>query len=315
MLKKILKISALVLLLLLVILAVLNYHSDIPFSKLKDKYSLPSSQFVEIKGMPVHYTIEGEGEKDLLLIHGTGSSLHDWEDWMPYLHLHFRIIRLDLPGFGLTGPNPQNRYDRIFYQVFLEAFANKVGLKDFHIVGNSFGGYVAWNYTIKNPNKVDRLVLLNSSGYPMANKKLPIGFRLAANETLAPLMKKITPKSIIRKTVLAAYEEDSLVTDELVNRYFELLLREGNREALMGKTQQIKKDNWQSISSIRHPTLIIWGELDEVVPAAHAYRFHKDMPQSELIMYEGIGHMPMKEIPEKSAFDLLEFLDIAVADR
>ncbi len=317
MLKRILKILGVILLLLVVALAVvvfMNYHEDIEYSHIKEKYSLEQSHFIEIKGMPVHYTIQGKGEKDIVLIHGTGGSLHDWNQWLPYLENDFRIIRLDLPGFGLTGPNPKNRYDRIFYQVFMESFIDRLNLNHFHMAGNSFGGFVAWNYALENPAKVDRLVLLNSSGYPRVGQKLPLGFRLAKNETLAPWLEKITPRSLVKKTLLAAYEDDTQVDEILVDRFFELLLREGNRKAMFGKMSQINSDNWSSIKKIRAPTLIIWGDKDEVVPVEHAYRFHKDIPKSEFVLYENIGHMPMEEIPERSAKDMLEFLDVGVAE-
>ena len=91
----------------------------------------------------------------------------------------------------------------------METFVDRIGLKNFHIAGNSFGGFVSWNYALENADKVDKLILLNSSGYPMGDKKLPLGFRLAKNKNLLPLMKKITPRSLVKKTVLAAYEDDS----------------------------------------------------------------------------------------------------------
>lgn len=318
MLKRILKIAAAVLLLLVIVLAIfigMNYHQDMNYAELKDKYSHANSRFTEIKGMPVHYSIEGKGKKSLLLLHGTGGSLHDWEQWIPALENDFRIIRLDLPGFGLTGPNPKNRYDRIFYQIFLESFVDRLGLRDFHIAGNSFGGFLAWNYTLENPNKVDKLILLNSSGYPRGNNALPLGFRLAQNRTLAPVINKITPRFLVRNTILKAYEDDSKVSEELVDRFFELLLREGNRDAMVGKMQQINTDNWQQIKKIKAPTLIMWGDKDEIIPVEDAYRFHKDIAKSEFVMYENIGHMPMEETPIRSAKDVLEFLDKGMAGR
>ena len=105
------------------------------------------------------------------------------------------------------------------------------------------------------------------------------------------------------------------VTEELVDRFFELLLREGNRGAMFGKMEQINANNWTSIKKIKGPTLIIWGDKDEVVPSEHAYRFHKDIPHAEFIMYEKVGHMPMEEIPEKSAMDVLNFLDKGMAGK
>ncbi len=318
MIKKILGILFLIFLLLLIALGVfvgMNYHSDHDLSMLKDKYSIASSKFINIKGMPVHYSVDGTGEKTLLLIHGTASSLHTWDPWVEKMKDQFRIIRLDLPGFGLTGPNPQKRYDRIFYLIFLETFIDKLGLEKIHIAGNSFGGYLAWNYTLNHPFKVDKLILLNSSGYPRNDETIPLGFKLAKDETVGPWIEKITPRFLIHKTVKDSYENDELISDELVDRYFDLLLREGNREALMLKMQHIKLDNWRKIKKIKNPTLIMWGDQDRVVPPEHAYRFHKDIKGSEFIMYEKIGHLPMEENAQNSANDALEFLNSNFASR
>ncbi len=310
--KKILKISAILFLVIILIIGVLialNYKADIPVEELKTKYTLKESNWVQIQDINVHYTIDGNSEKTILILHGTGGSLHDWQEWTDILKENYRVIRLDLPGFGLTGPNPKNRYDLLFYMVFLENFVHKLQLKSFHITGNSFGAYLAWNYTLKHPQQIEKVALLNSSGYPRQNASLPIGFKLAKNKTLSPLIEKITPKSLVRKTVLAAFEDDLLVTEQLVNRYYELLLREGNRKGVSDRLQQVSYDNWRDIKNISKPTLIMWGDKDEIVPPEHAYKFHKDIAQSEFIMYNDIGHVPMQEIPSRSVNDFLKFLN------
>ncbi len=316
MIKKTLVILLSIILLLIIALGVfigLNYHADGDLAELKEKYSLENSKFINIKNMPVHYTIDGTGEKTLVLLHGTGSSLHTWNSWLEEFKDYYRVIRLDLPGFGLTGPNPKGRYDRIFYSIFLETFVDKLNLGKFHLAGNSFGGYVAWNYALNHPAKVDKLILLDASGYPREDVPTPLGFRLAKDETIGSYMEKITPRYLVEKTVCDAYEDDSMASKEIVDRYFDLLLREGNRKALMLKMQHIKYDNWDKIKLIQNPTLIMWGNKDAVVPPSHAYKFHKDIKDSEFIMYDDIGHLPMEEIPERSAKDVLEFLDTNMA--
>ncbi len=312
MFKKILKVVLGILGLLLIAILVylgFNYHSDIALEELKGKYMHENSQFITIKDMPVHFCIDGQGEETIVLLHGTGSSLHTWEAWVQLLKDKYRIVRMDLPAFGLTGPNPQNRHDLIFYNIFLETFFDKIGLDKFHLAGNSFGGFLAWNYALLHPGEVEHLVLLNSSGYPLEPKKLPLGFRLAQNKRFSQYLEKVTPKSIIKKTVYAAYEDDSKVSQETIDRYFELLLREGNRKGMMQKMQQIKHDNHHKIKEIKTPTLILWGEKDAIIPSQHAYQFHKDIKGAEFIMYHNIGHLPMEEIPKRSAKDLLDFLN------
>ncbi len=313
--KKVFKsIGVLLILTLMTISVVLGvfYKKDVPLEEIKAEYSLPNSQYVEVNGMPVHYVVDGTGTKDLVLLHGTGSSLHTWQQWVDLMKNEYRIIRLDLPGFGLTGPNPDDRYDIASYMVFLETFFDKMELGDFHLGGNSFGGLLAWNYALKS-DSVDKLLLLNASGYERKGVPIPLGFKLAKNPITAPLMRHITPKSVVEKTVLDAFEDDTKVTDEMVDRYYDLLLREGNRDGMVGKSQQIKFNEGGNPKDIRNKTLIMWGDKDGVVPAAHAYNFHKDIKGSELVMYKRMGHLPMEEHAEQSARDVLEFLHEDVA--
>ncbi len=318
MLKKILKWTGGILLLLVIALGVLialNYKADIPLEELKAKYETPNSDYISVLGMDVHYSVDGEGDKPFVLIHGTGASLNTWDAWVKELGSDFKIYRFDVPGFGLTGPNPEKRYDLAFYNVFMESLMDKLRLKNFHIAGNSFGGFLAWNYTLRHPERVDKMVLLDASGYPEKDKELPIGFRLAKHKQLSKILEKVTPRSIVEKTTLAAYENDELVSEEIKDRYFELLLRKGNREAIMGRMQQINNDNYFKIKNIKVPTLILWGDKDELVPVSHAYRFHKDIQGSDLVVYENIGHVPMEEIPEQSAKDTREFLSVITAEK
>ncbi len=311
MLKKIYKGSLYLTILFLILIAgfcTLNYHADIPYEKLKATYSYPDSRHVEIMGMPVHYRIHGTGQP-IVLFHGTGASLHAWEELIAEIKTEYQTISLDLPAFGLTGPHADNDYSLLFYMTFLDAFFKELKLDSFHLAGNSFGGQLAWAYALHQPEKVNKLVLFDASGYPYAkDEPLPLGFRLASNPFTARLLEKITPKSIVRKTALAAYADPTDVTPEKENRYFEMLLRPGNRKALNGRMVGVKNEESHRIKNITQPTLIIWGELDKLVPVKNAHRFKKDIPNSELIVYENIGHVPMEEIPGRVGEDLKRFL-------
>jgi alpha/beta hydrolase fold len=108
---------------------------DLPLDELKRSYAGGASRFVDVGGLAVHYRDEGEGPP-LLLLHGTGSSLHTWDAWAEALRAHFRVIRMDLPGFGLTGPNQQDDYRIDTFVAFLEAFRSKLGLDGFALAGH-----------------------------------------------------------------------------------------------------------------------------------------------------------------------------------
>ncbi|MBI1289257.1 MAG: alpha/beta fold hydrolase [Flavobacteriales bacterium] len=127
-------------------------------------------------------------------------------------------------------------------------------------------------------------------------------------EWLRPIITHITPRFLVEKSVKVVYYDDSKITDKLVDRYFELLLREGNRGGLMGKTQQITYGYSDEIKQVQCPTLIMWGDQDMLVNVEAAPRFHEDIPNSELLIYENMGHVPMEEIPERSVRDFISFI-------
>jgi pimeloyl-ACP methyl ester carboxylesterase len=279
------------------------YKSDIPFEELKNKYTNEQSKFINIQGVYVHYRDEGNQNDSipLVLIHGTSSSLHTWDSIVPALVGKKRIIRLDLPAFGLTGPHPQRDYSINFYNQFIDAFLNAIGVQQYIIAGNSLGGSIAWNQALAYPNKVKQLVLINSGGYPKKNEKGNIGFKLASTPVVGDVLLKFTPRGIIRKSVEDVYSDKAKVNEVLVQRYFDLLLREGNRNATLDIfKQRIIFGSSERIKNIKTPTLIIWGEDDQLIDVSNAYLFEKDIQNSQLVIIPKTGHVPMEE--NSSAF-------------
>jgi pimeloyl-ACP methyl ester carboxylesterase len=279
------------------------YKSDIPFGELKNKYTNEQSKFINIQGVYVHYRDEGNQNDSipLVLIHGTSSSLHTWDSIVPALVGKKRIIRLDLPAFGLTGPHPQRDYSINFYNQFIDAFLNAIGVQQYIIAGNSLGGSIAWNQALAYPNKVKQLVLINSGGYPKKNEKGNIGFKLASTPVVGDVLLKFTPRGIIRKSVEDVYSDKAKVNEVLVQRYFDLLLREGNRNATLDIfKQRIIFGSSERIKNIKTPTLIIWGEDDQLIDVSNAYLFEKDIQNSQLVIIPKTGHVPMEE--NSSAF-------------
>ena len=259
--------------------------------------------------MNVHYRINGDTGETVVLIHGTASSLHTWEGWTKELEKNYRVVSFDLPAFGITGPEPNNDYTRERYLKFIDHVLNALEIDSCYMAGNSFGGYLTWSYAVHHPEKVKKIAILNSSGYPRGDQPTPISFKMQKKEWLRPFITRVTPESLVRKSVNVVYYDDSKVTDELVTRYMELLLREGNRDGLMGKTQQIKYEYVDEIKQVQCPTLIMWGDQDMLVNVDAAPRFHEDIPNSELLIYENMGHVPMEEIPERSVKDFIAFIE------
>jgi len=285
-------------------------YSDIPLQDLKEKYAQPPSAFINVDGMAVHYRDEGPRDSiPLVLIHGTGSSLHTFNDWVDVLKNEFRVIRMDLPGYGLTGPFPDRDYSTAHYVRFIYEFLEELGVKNCVIGGNSLGGKIAWSFTVKYPSRVQKLVLIDASGYPSVAKSEPVAFKLAKIPVLKNVLTYITPKFVVKSSVKNVYADKSKVTQALVDRYFELTLREGNRQAFVDRLgARNNPSDYKTIATIQQPTLIIWGDKDELIPVENAHKFHDDLPNSTLIVLPDLGHVPMEEGPKESLVPLLAFL-------
>ncbi len=305
MLKKI-GIALIAILLILIASFLVFREGDVALETLMSTYAYDHSQFIDVDGTSIHYCIEGEGDHTLLLIHGTGASLHTWDGWTENMRDSLRIVRLDLPAFGLTGPSVDRDYTITTYVDILEAFVSKIGLDTFFIAGNSLGGNIAWNYALTYPDKVEKLILVDAAGYP-SQESAPV-FKLARSPITAPLFKHITPKSFIKKNLLEVYGSPQLLTDEVITRYHDLALREGNRQAFIDRVRTVYADRSPLIKNISCPTLIMWGEKDAWIDLKHADNFLNDIENSTSVTYPELGHVPMEEAPDKTANDALTFL-------
>ena len=315
--KKIQKVSGGIFLGIIVILLVfllLFGERNIPKEKLKEKYCTSNSSFMSLMGMQVHYRMEGNPLDTLpiLLIHGTSSSLHTWDSLVSILttkqNINKRIIRVDLPAFGLTGPSPENKYDYKYYNQFLDSFLNRLHINKCIIAGNSLGGGIAWHYALAQPKKVNKLILIDASGYPLKNEKGSIGFKLASIPIINNLLLFITPKSLVKKSLEDVFYDKSFVTEDRVTRYHELLLCEGNRKAALSIFKNRQQSDPTEIKNISTPTLIIWGDQDQVIAVENAYLFKKDIKNSQLLILSNIGHVPMEEAPDKISEAFVTFI-------
>jgi len=276
------------------------YQPDIPLETLKTKYADAPSRFVDVMNMQVHYRDEGAGSDTipLVLLHGTASSLHTWNACASEWTKTHRVLRMDLPGFGLTGPHPEHNYGIDMYVDFLAAFLEATNIDQCYLAGNSLGGLIAYQFAAVHPDKVKKLVLLDAAGYPITNAKGSLAFTLGRIPVLKNLLKVITPISLVRKSLEDAYGDKTLVTDELVEHYRDLACREGNREALVQRLNLEHKTDTTVVGSINIPTLVIWGELDQLIPVTHAYKFSRDLPVDSLVVLPDVGHVPMEESPQ-----------------
>ena len=309
--KKIVKITLLIIALVFTSIVVFYGYQDIPVEKLKEKYANQASSFVAIDGMDVHYRDEGikSDSIPIVLIHGTGASLHTFDAWTDGLKKIKRVIRMDLPAYGLTGPFPDRNYSMDNYVTFIQRFLSSLKIKKCILGGNSLGGQIAWNFTANHPNNIEKLILIDAAGYPMKSKSVPMAFKVAQTPVLNKLLLYVTPRFMVRASVENVCFDTSKVTNSMVERYFELTLREGNRQAFVDRfNMKSPASSYARIKTIQQPTLILWGVEDLLIPIENAYRFQKDLPNNQLVVLNKIGHTPMEESPKESLVPVLEFL-------
>tara|TARA_B110000046_G_scaffold66663_1_gene74588 strand:- start:1839 stop:2774 length:936 start_codon:yes stop_codon:yes gene_type:complete len=280
---------------------------DLTKEYIENKYTNNASKFIWIDDLKVHYRDEGQG-MPIVLIHGTSSSLHTWEDWAQVLTQTHRVIRMDLPAFGLTGPNANHDYSMEYYAHFLNEFLNKLDIDRLYLAGNSLGGQIAWYYTSHHLDQIKKLVLLDPAGFYDA-KKIPLVFKLARTPLINQLVGKITPKYFIEKNLKEVYFDTEKITDTLIDRYHDLTLRVGNRVAFIAKANQPMIDHTARLKLITTPTLILWGRNDHWIPVAHATKFSRELPHAKVKIMEETGHVPMEERPLESVAHTLEFLN------
>ncbi len=282
---------------------------------LESKYRDDTSQFITIDGNRVHYRDEGLNDQHagsamdqevIILMHGTASSLHTWDQWVAKLTDQYRVIRMDLPGFGLTGPDRSHRYEVADDVAFLSAFLKALDIQKAHMVGSSLGGRIVWQYALDFPQQVKSLTLMNALGYPQASWPPPI--EMGQWPIVGTLMEYVSPRFMFEVGLKEVYYDSTLVDDELVDRYFELSRYPGNLGAFPKRVKAKLDQDSELIPQIEVPTLILWGESDIYFPVVNAHRFNQDISGSQLQTYTNVGHLPMEEVPQISVGHFYKFI-------
>ena len=302
--------GAIVLLLVAGIAAV--WAPDRSAEDLGTRWATPPSEFVLVDGMKVHLRDEGprDDPNPIVLLHGTSSSLHTWDGWAQALQAKHRVIRVDLPGFGLTGPTPDGNYQMPVYSHFVESLMDTLQVQHAVLAGNSLGGYVAWKTAVDYPDRVSKLILVDAAGYATTATSVPIGFKLAQIPMLSGLMANILPRKVIESSLRNVYGDPSKITTELIDRYYELALRTGNRKSLAARFSQNKAGEFEAqILQIKQPTLVIWGGLDRLIPPENAEKFRRDIANSQVVMFGKLGHVGHEEDPAATVAAAKAFLD------
>jgi pimeloyl-ACP methyl ester carboxylesterase len=300
-----------VLLLLSALALGLSRAPDLPVEALVARWAPPPSNFIEVRGQLVHLRDEGPQDDPLplVLIHGTSASLHTWDGWVKVLKPRKRIITMDLPAFGLTGPSATGDYRGDTYARFVLDVLDQLKVKRFAIGGNSLGGEVAWRTAFMAPERVERLILVDAGGLPFEPISVPLGWRIASVPVLGRLMEEVLPRALVAQGIAAVYGHPERVTAELVDRYFDITRRQGNRRALIQRLQQMDHGtDAERVKTLKLPTLILWGGRDRIIPPPIARQFKADIEGSQLVMFDDLGHVPHEEDPARTLVPVLAFL-------
>ncbi len=306
-----LALKALGILLMLAALAfAVSKAPDRSLESLVPRWAPPPSDFVDVDGLLVHYRDQGPSSDPLplVLIHGTSASLHTWEGWATELARTRRVISFDLPGFGLTGPNADGDYRDGRYVAFVRQMLSRLGVGRAIVAGNSLGGEIAWQLALADPARVAGLVLVDAAGHAFEPESLPLGFRIARIPVLREPMRWVLPRRAIEDSVREVYGDPGRVTAALVDRYYELALRAGNRVALMQRMDQLAPGPVERLGEIQVPTLILWGGRDRLIPPRWGQAFHQAMPGSQLVVFPKLGHVPQEEDPAATLAALRDWL-------
>lgn len=286
-------------------------RSDISYATLEARYAAPTSHFVDLPGgVHVHYRDEGASAGPVIvLVHGYSASTADWDGWAKALGDRYRIIALDLPGHGLTRAPAGYASSGAAQVAVVDQLATALGLKSFVIGGNSMGGGVAWRYALAHGARLNGLILVDAAGWPRRGdgKKGALIFKFLASPLARPIIKNLDNSALTKQGLEAAFVDKTLVTPALVRRYTDFSRAPGHRDILIARPD-FAYATPQALAAIKVPTLIMFGQDDRLIPSGDAARFGAAIPGSTVIVYPGVGHVPMEQIPDKSAADVRAWL-------
>ena len=275
-------------------------------TRIESEYFLSTDRYVVVAGATIRLREEGApSNPPILLIHGFTHSLETWDEWARALKDEYRVLRYDLLGHGLSGPDPLQRYSPVQRAQFIGELLDTLGVERVSIAGNSLGGLAAWRFAAMRPDRVDRLILISPGAYPLNGvSDVPA--------TIPPVMKAYlltATEPAVAASAKLIYADDSRITPERVAVMRTMMRREGNGKAMIQSLEQFTlPDPTPDLAKITSPTLIQWGEDDMLIPVAQGRRLEGAIANARLITYAGVGHAAQEEAPAQTVADALIFL-------
>ena len=283
----------------LLVVGVRSAMSGVSRESVEAEYLTEHDEYLAVGGLQVR--MRREGAKDapaLVLVHGFSHSLESWDGWTEELSSEFQIVRMDLPGHGLTGPDPQKRYTVEETAGFIGEFMDAAGIGCAAIGGVSLGGLAAWRFAAAAPDRARALILVNPGAYPMNG----VGDEPADVPGAVKLFLTAAPEAGILTATRAMYGDPTKVTDAQVARIRAMMRVNGVGAALVERLEAFTlPDPEPVLREIAAPTLVMAGGRDVMVTPSDTQRVGEVIPGAELIAYESLGHMLHEEAPVETA--------------
>lgn len=276
-------------------------------AELERDYLASPADMIDIQGALLHVRDDGPAEAPaVIMVHGFGASLHTWEPWASALSQSHRVIRFDLPGSGLSPPDPENDYRDQRVIALLLALMDEKAIARASLIGHSIGGRIAWRAAADHPERIEKLVLIAPDGF--ASPGFEYG-RAPETSMLLNVMRYVLPKAMLRSNLAQSYGDPAALTGPTVDRYYDLMLAPGSRQALLNRLEQtVLADPRPLLERIARPVLLVWGEQDGLIPFSNAQDYLDHLPDARLVSFPGLGHVPHEEAPETTLPPVAEFL-------
>ena len=288
--------------------AVWLYAPDRSRGALEGAYHVRPEDYREVAGLRLFVRDEGpRGAPAVILLHGFGASLQTWDGWAAALSRTHRVIRFDLPGFGLTGADTNGDYSDARAMHLIAGLMDDLGVAKASVVGNSLGGRIAWMFAAERPERVNRLVLISPDGFASP------GFQYGRAPDVPLLMRVLPytmPRFLLRASLAPAYADPGHLSEPVLTRYRDMMMAPGVRPAILERLRQsVLRDPIPLLRQIQAPTLLLWGKRDQMIPFGNSTDYLAAIPHATLVALPNLGHVPFEEAPAESLAPVLPFLD------
>ena len=279
--------------------------------QIEAKYATPESRFALIDGVRLHYNDQGSGPA-ILLIHGSLGDTRDWDGWVDVLAPRYRVIRLDLPGFGLSGEIANGNYSIDRSLSLIDGLMDSLGIDRFAIAGVSYGGPVAFRYAATRIERIDALILINSAGIEPGKQAVDPKTGAKVYYTTISSSAPVT-RDYVANALARSFANPARISPDMIQRKMDALnVIDRDREGAMMVAQYVRGDPERVLGHIRAPTLVLWGgaerslsqsTADQIVAAlTHARSVRK-------VIIPGGDHAMHIELAEVTAQAARDFLD------